>query len=87
MTNALQPAGADYAPQEPDPEHGREGEADDRDHVDPEEVRPGPAIESDAALRSYVFATADKGKLGFLEEMARSAARLRSTARSSSTCL
>src|SRR6185437_5868814 len=31
---ALQPAGADDAPEQPDPEQPREREADDRDHVD-----------------------------------------------------
>src|SRR5919204_1031200 len=39
VTNDLQPAGADYAPKEPDPQDPREREPEHGDDVDPEQVR------------------------------------------------
>ena len=49
VTNGLQPAGADDAPEQPDPEHRREREADDRDDVHAEHLRPGRREDPDHA--------------------------------------
>src|SRR5215471_19314670 len=45
----LQAAGADHAPEQPEAEHGREHETDEREEVDAGELRPGRREDSDQA--------------------------------------
>jgi hypothetical protein len=47
LTSSLEPAGADHAPGEPDPQERGDAEADDREHVQPEDVRPRVGEDAD----------------------------------------